>query len=461
MVQSTATFVDREMRRPPNLMKSTMVAHTAPAPAEPAPPANYLDLYGLSKPPFGGTSDGANYILFNSHRRAFELLIDHLVNGSGVVVLQGEEGIGKTDTLRAAASVAAESDLRAIVVSRPPNGRISLMQLVSALYGQPTANTITVEDVIAHFLASPRKVLLADDIDLMPADCLHMLLSIAQHMSTDPGGPAIVLSRLSDPTSDATRPELAQLIGLARNTIRLSRLGPSEVQQYIERSLWTSGGTTRRLITTDAMKTVIARSGGVLGAVNRLMEGVLTAGFARGESMITAKTITAVTGPTVVRPHRQASEDSGMAGRVMPMVAIGLLVLGASVFLYKGLSGSNEQPSVRPVAPPPPPAVATVTQQPAPAKPAGPLPPELMAALMRRGDQSLALGDIAAARLLYQRAAEGGNAAAAAALGRTYDPNYTVPGQSPDPTRATEWYQKAIALGDPQATDLLRKLAGH
>lgn len=438
-----------------------MVAQAPPAPAEPAPPANYLDLYGLSKPPFGGAPDSTNYILFNSQRRAFELLIDHLVNGSGVIVLQGEEGIGKTETLRAAASVAAESDLRAIMVSRPPNGRINLMQLVAALCGQPTANATTVEDVIAHFLTPPRKVLLADDIDLMPADCVHMLLSVARRMSTDPGGPAIVLSRLSDPTADATRPELAQLIGLARNTIRLSRLGPSEVQQYIERSLWTSGGTTRRLITTDAMKLVIARSGGVLGAVNRLMEGVLTAGFARGESMITAKTITAVTGPTVVRPHRQSSEDSGLVGRVMQMVAIGLLAMGASVFLYKGLSGSNEQPSIRPVAPAPPPAVATVAQQPAPAKPAGPLSPDLLAALMRRGDQSLALGDVAAARLLYQRAAEGGNASAATALGRTYDPNYTAPGQSPDPARATEWYQKAIASGDKQAADLLKKLAAH
>jgi TPR repeat protein len=84
-----------------------------------------------------------------------------------------------------------------------------------------------------------------------------------------------------------------------------------------------------------------------------------------------------------------------------------------------------------------------------------------MTALMKRGDQSIALGDIAAARLLYQRAAEAGNASAATDLGRTYDPNYTVPGQSPDPARAAEWYRKAIASGDPQAADLLKKLAAH
>ncbi len=84
-----------------------------------------------------------------------------------------------------------------------------------------------------------------------------------------------------------------------------------------------------------------------------------------------------------------------------------------------------------------------------------------MAALMKRGDESLGLGDIAAARMLYQRAAEAGNAAAATALGKTYDPNFVVPGGPSDPARAAEWYKKAITLGDRRAVDLLRHLAGR
>jgi hypothetical protein len=226
------------------------------------------------------------------------------------------------------------------------------------------------------------------------------------------------------------------------------------------------------LITADAMKLVIARAGATLGAVNRLMEGVLTAGFARGESMITAKTVAAVSGPVAVRPHHQTSENPGVAAHVMQMVAIGLLMLGTSVFLYRGLSGGRlsndrptagqERPAAKPVVPDHSPAVIVTPPKPQESvSPGGPLPPELMAALMKRGDQSLALGDVAAARLLYRRAAEAGNAQASTALGKTYDPNYTAPGQSPDPVRATEWYQKAIASGDPQAAELLKNLAAH
>jgi TPR repeat protein len=81
-----------------------------------------------------------------------------------------------------------------------------------------------------------------------------------------------------------------------------------------------------------------------------------------------------------------------------------------------------------------------------------------MALLMKRGSESLELGDIAAARLLFLRAAEDGNAAAATALAKTYDPNFATAASSRDPARAAEWYQKAIKLGDPGAADLLKRL---
>jgi type II secretory pathway predicted ATPase ExeA len=453
------------MRRPSNLMKSTTAPVAALETADPGPPKNYLDLYGLSKPPFSGPRERGSYILFNSQRRGFELLVEHVVNGSGIVLLQGEEGAGKTETLRAVADAAAEAGLRTIVLSRPANGRVTLVQMLSALKGQPNANEVTVDDAIAHFLAPPRKTLLADDLDLMPADCGRLLLSLAQRLPDAPGGPAIVLSSSTGLTAEPTRPELSQLAGFARDTIRLPKLGPGEIQQYIERSLWIAGGTTRRLITPDAMKLLIIRSGGAPGIANRLMEAALTAGFARGDPMITAKTITAAMGPAAPRPRPRSrprtSESSGSAGRAIQIVSIALLLLGTAVFLYRGLTGQPARgpaESAKPIASATPEAPPLAERSPA-AKPAENLSPELVAALMKRGDQSLGLGDIAAARLLYQRAAEAGNASAATALGKTYDPNFAAPGSTPSPARATEWYQKAITLGDAQAADLLRRLS--
>jgi type II secretory pathway predicted ATPase ExeA len=531
VVQSIATSVDRYMRRPSNLMTSTMAAETAPAQAASGSPPNYLDLYGLSKPPFGGTSEGAGYIVFDSHRRALDLLIAHVVNGSGVIVLQGEEGVGKTQALRSVAAVATDWDLKAIVVVRPPNERTSLTQLLSALEGRSDAepqpgrsgqtdpirqfgprdrhgpqsqsgsqdqsgsegkhgpsgqsdpndparlDAAAIDDTIRTFLLPPKKALLVDDIDLMPEESVRLLLTLVRQTSSDPSGPAIVVSSSADLAGVTKRPNLSELVSLARDTVRLSRLGHSEIRQYIERSLWIAGGSTRRLIASDAMRVLLTRSGGTPGMTNRLMEAVLTAGFARGDSMITAKTVAAAAGPTAPRPQYREDVSPGLTGRVVPIIAIGLLVLGAVVFLYRGLTAELDHPAppvARHAAPAEPPggadivpqteqnsSVAATPMEPPGAKPAETLSPALMAALMKRGDQSVGLGDIAAARLLYRRAADAGNAPASTALGKTYDPSFVPSGQAPDPARAAEWYRKAVALGDAHAADLLKRLESH
>lgn len=427
------------MRRPSSLTKPMTAPRPVQANADPGPPSNYLDLYGLSKSPFGSPADGAGYILFGSHRRAFELLIDHMMNGSGLVLLTGDSGIGKTETLKAAAAVANESGLRTNFVSRPPESRIDVDQIVAALDGG--ADT---------FFAPPRKALLADDLELMPNDCLKLLLTLGRHSPDKTGQSTIILSASG---SELSRPDLAEFSTLARNIIRLQRLGPAEIRQYIERSLWVAGGTTRRLITPDAMKLLVARSGGLPATVNRLMEAAFTAGFARGDAMITAKTVGAALGPIAARARPQPPrEPSSVPVRVIQAASIGLLAVGASAFLYKGLSD-------RP-APPKPPVVLQRPAEPAPAvKPAEPLPPALMAALMKRGSEAVDLGDIASARLLFQRAAEAGNASAATALGKTFDPNITANVGARDPARAAEWYRKAAAMGDPGAAEYLKRLA--
>ena len=67
----------------------------------------------------------------------------------------------------------------------------------------------------------------------------------------------------------------------------------------------------------------------------------------------------------------------------------------------------------------------------------------------------LALGDIGAARLLLERAANAQDATAAFLLARTYDPTVLgVPDTrtiTPDARMARDWYRKAAGLGSSEA----------
>ena len=74
---------------------------------------------------------------------------------------------------------------------------------------------------------------------------------------------------------------------------------------------------------------------------------------------------------------------------------------------------------------------------------------------MTRAKSLLALGDIAAARLLLERAANAQDATAAFLLAQTYDPAmlgvWDTRSITPEPVLARDWYRKAASLGSVDA----------
>jgi hypothetical protein len=87
--------------------------------------------------------------------------------------------------------------------------------------------------------------------------------------------------------------------------------------------------------------------------------------------------------------------------------------------------------------------------------PARRIDPDELATLLKRAKGLLAIGDITAARLLLERAADAQEADAALMLAGTYDPQVLgardMRSITPDPATARLWYQKAAELGSPDA----------
>src|SRR5436190_18542420 len=109
-----------------------------------------------------------------------------------------------------------------------------------------------------------------------------------------------------------------------------------------------------------------------------------------------------------------------------------------------------------------PAAVAPVAAAPVVASPPRKLDPDELAALMKRAKGLIAIGDIASARLLLERATDAQEASAALLLAQTYDPAVLGPQDTrsitPDPAAARTWYQKAAQLGSPDATQRLAQM---
>jgi hypothetical protein len=90
------------------------------------------------------------------------------------------------------------------------------------------------------------------------------------------------------------------------------------------------------------------------------------------------------------------------------------------------------------------------------------LPADEVTALLKRGQDLVASGDLAAARLLLQRAAEAGDARAALALAATYTvvlEQMRTQGIAAEPSLARAWYERAKQFGSAEATRRLEVLA--
>jgi hypothetical protein len=191
--------------------------------------------------------------------------------------------------------------------------------------------------------------------------------------------------------------------------------------------------------------------------------------------------------PLAVKPTRDpVGLALGMVARLIVFgcaVAVVALVVTGVIPLPARVAESNASEPAAPAAPvaaaqpsvvaPPANRVTTVTVHAAAAASAAPAAQpaqwELDAGeaerLAKRGEEYLAQGDIASARLVLGRAAAAHHARAALSLGATYDPavlrQLHVVGFRPDIAQARAWYERAAEYGSKEAAARIAALAGR
>ena len=150
-------------------------------------------------------------------------------------------------------------------------------------------------------------------------------------------------------------------------------------------------------------------------------------------------------------PATLPAEPTAPSARVMPVVPL--------------VAGVAPGPAAAPAAPSPAPSAMELdskTAAPPAATNGSSLSADEMAALLARGDMLLSVGDVASARLFYERAADAGGGLAAIRLGETFDPLFLdrvrLSGVRGDPAVAASWYRRARDLGATGAAVLLKAL---
>ncbi|WP_454615946.1 hypothetical protein [Bradyrhizobium cenepequi] len=223
----------------------------------------------------------------------------------------------------------------------------------------------------------------------------------------------------------------------------------SSLERSLGRSLLTSG----LLIAAAAAVAVLLVS---LDVTRDIMVTART--WLLGTSQVQARTVMAALPQPVSEPVPPPTK-SGPPSREQITAAYQEAIKGGQAVVR-----SVAPPSVAPPAPsaaPPAPSAAPEASVPA-APQARRLAPDELSALMKRANGLLAIGDIAAARLLLERAADAQEADAALLLARTYDPlvlgTKDARAITPDPAQARIWYRRAAELGSQHAQQRLTQM---
>lgn len=188
-------------------------------------------------------------------------------------------------------------------------------------------------------------------------------------------------------------------------------------------------------------------------AVTMLLLGIIPSPLRLGPATESEATPVAVSTTADMAMPQQVADAGGGDGAPAPAAA------AAAPAASTGLASTD----VVPAAPARVPTVAVRAAQ-AGSSDEWALEPGEVERLVKRGEAYLAQGDIAAARLILSRAAEGRDARAAFSLAATYDPavlkKLHVVGFRPDVAQARAWYEKAAEYGSADATQRLAALPG-
>jgi hypothetical protein len=188
-------------------------------------------------------------------------------------------------------------------------------------------------------------------------------------------------------------------------------------------------------------------------------DGVALTGTSTRLTWAAAPSLAAVAPPRVAVPSPVAV--------VPPRVAVAPPPMSVSVSVPVPVPPPVVVPPPPMVAVAPPVAMAAAVPSPIPATPQADVVRSLdsreIAALIKRGQDLLAGGDVQSARLLLMRGAEARDARAALLVGTTYDPallrQIGADGPMADVAQARIWYQRAKEWGEPDAQRKLEALA--
>jgi len=247
----------------------------------------YEAFYGLRERPFELTPNPRFLLMTPRHREALTTLEYGLTARTGIALLLGEAGTGKTTIVHAALQSQRVAQSRAVYLNNPALTRTEFVEFLAAGFGlsadaarSKTRCLSELTEVLAHrHAAGVMSALVIDEAQCLPDDLLEEIRLLANIESATEKLLSIVLAGQPEIAYRLNQPALRQLKQRIGLRCTLTALSLAETSSYIAERMRIAGGSDG-VFTDDAIAMIHERARGIPRTISVIADNALVTGFA-------------------------------------------------------------------------------------------------------------------------------------------------------------------------------------
>jgi general secretion pathway protein A len=248
----------------------------------------YEGFYGLRERPFELTPNPRFLFMTARHREALTTLEYGLSARTGVALLVGDAGTGKTTVVHAALQSQQARQSRAVYLNNPSLTRTEFVEFLAAGFGlsADAAKSKTrclaelTDMLLARHSAGVMSALIIDEAQCLPDVLLEEVRLLANIESASEKLLSIILAGQPELATRLNHPSLRQLKQRIGLRCSLAPLTLAETTAYISARVRVAGGEASSLFTPDAVQLIHERSGGIPRTVSVICDNAFVSGFA-------------------------------------------------------------------------------------------------------------------------------------------------------------------------------------
>jgi general secretion pathway protein A len=247
----------------------------------------YETFFGLRELPFGSNPDPRYLLLTSVHTEALSTLQHGMSSRTGIVLMTGDAGTGKTTLLTAAIASQTEPQ-RAVTIDNPVMTRHEFVEYVASQFGLSAAAARSKAQLLVELRALAEQhaqdgghtILAIDEAHAAPDDVLEEIRLLGNIQTPTHRLLTVILAGQSELAVRLNAASLRQLKQRIELRCTLRPLEFSETEAYIVSRVRQAGGDAARMFTMRAIAEIHEASGGIPRTISVICHNALIAGLA-------------------------------------------------------------------------------------------------------------------------------------------------------------------------------------